>query len=114
MVMRSFTRLIAATALGLLFVGVAAADTLELKDGKVVTGRYLGGTQAVIRFSVNGQVQAYNVTEVVALTFTNNYGNAAPPPAPAPAPQAQSYAPQQAPVAPGGTVTIPAGQAMLV
>jgi hypothetical protein len=110
--MRNFVRCIAAAALGLLFVGVASADTLELKDGRVVTGRFLGGTQALMRFSVNGQVQTYNVTEIVALTFTNDYGNAAPPPAP----QQQSYAPQQAPpaVAPGGAVTIPAGQAMLV
>ena len=78
--MRSFTRLIATATLGLFFMGVAAADTLELKDGSVVQGRFLGGTQALVRFSVNGQVQTYNVTEIVALTFTNNYGNAAPPP----------------------------------
>ena len=45
-----------------------AADTLELKDGNVVQGRFLGGTQALVRFSVNGQVQTYNVTEIVALT----------------------------------------------
>jgi hypothetical protein len=116
MVMRSFLRLIAAAALGLFFVGVAAADTLELKDGSVVQGRFLGGTQALVRFSVNGQVQTYNVTEIVALTFTNNYGNAAPPPAPTPAPQPQAYAPAQdpAPVAANGATTIPAGQAMLV
>jgi hypothetical protein len=118
MVMRSFTRFIAAVVLGLFFVAVAAADTLELKDGSVVQGRFLGGTQALVRFSVNGQVQTYNVTEIVALTFTNNYGNAAPPPAPAPASQPQAYAPAQdpapAPVAAGGAVTIPAGQPMLV
>jgi hypothetical protein len=116
MVMRSFTRFIATAALGLFFVGVAAADTLELKDGSVVQGRFLGGTQALVRFSVNGQVQTYNVTEIVALTFTNNYGNAAPPP-PAPAPQPQAYAPQDpgpAPVAAGSAITIPAGQPMLV
>jgi len=114
--MRSFTRFIATAALGLFFVGVAAADTLELKDGSVVQGRFLGGTQALVRFSVNGQVQTYNVTEIVALTFTNNYGNAAPPP-PAPAPQPQAYAPQDpgpAPVAAGSAITIPAGQPMLV
>jgi hypothetical protein len=117
MIMRSFTRSIAGAALGLLFfAGAAAADTLELKDGSVIQGRYLGGTQALVRFSVNGEVRTYNVTEVVALTFTNNYGHAAPPPAPvqAPPPQQESYAPQQAPVASSGAITIPAGQAMLV
>jgi hypothetical protein len=116
--MTRFTRSLAAAAMGLLvFAGVAAADTLEFKDGRVVQGRFLGGTQALVRFSVNGEVQTFNVTEVVALTFTNNYGNAAPPPQPqAPAPQPQAYAPSQdqAPVAAGGAITIPAGQPMLV
>ncbi len=109
--MTRFTRFIAAAALGLLFVGAAAADTLELKDGRVVQGRFLGGTQALVRFSVNGEVQTFNVTEIVALTFTSNYGAAAT----APAPVAQeALAPAPAPVPAGGAVTVPAGQAMLV
>jgi hypothetical protein len=116
MIMTRFTRFIAAAAMGLLFlVGVAAADTLELKDGRVVQGRFLGGTQALVRFSVNGQVQTFNVTEVVALTFTSNYGNteaAPPPPQEQPAPQPQAY--QQAPAPAGGAMTIPAGQPILV
>jgi hypothetical protein len=119
MIMTRFTRSLATATLGLLFVaGVAAADTLELKDGRVVQGRFLGGTQALVRFSVNGQVQTFNVTEVVAVTFTNNYGNtqaAPPPPQEQPAPQPQAY--QQAAPAPapsGGPMTIPAGQPMLV
>jgi hypothetical protein len=49
--MTRLTRSIAATALGLLFAGAAMADTLELKDGRVLTGRFLGGTQALMRFS---------------------------------------------------------------
>jgi len=110
--MTRFTRFVAAAALGLLFVGAAAADTLELKDGRVVQGRFLGGTQALVRFSVNGGVQTFNVTEVVAITFTSDYGNSAAVPAPAPAPAEQALAP--APAAAGGAVTIPAGQPMLV
>jgi hypothetical protein len=113
--MTRFTRLIAAATLGLLFfAGIAAADTLELKDGRVVQGRFLGGTQALVRFSVNGEVQTFNVTEIVALTFTGNSGNsaAAPAPASAPAPAPQAMAPAQAPT--GGAITIPAGQPMLV
>ena len=34
--MTRFTRSIAAVALGLLFAGAAVADTLELKDGRVL------------------------------------------------------------------------------
>jgi len=118
MIMTRFTRSLGAAALGLLFfAGLVAADTLELKDGRVVQGRFLGGTQALVRFSVNGQVQTFNVTEVVAVTFTSNYGNtqAAPPPQQeqsAPQPQAYQQAPAPAPA--GGPMTIPAGQPMLV
>ncbi len=57
--MRNLKRFFAALAVGLFFVGVAAADTLELKSGKVVQGKYLGGTQAVLRFEINGEVQTF-------------------------------------------------------
>jgi hypothetical protein len=106
--MTRFTRFIAATALGLLLVVGAAADTLELKDGRVLQGRFLGGTRATLRFEVNGEVQTFNTTEIVALTFTGSGGGAAA----APAPAAQAAAPE--PVAARGAVVVPAGQPMLV
>jgi hypothetical protein len=106
--MKSLGRILATAALVLLLVAAAAADTLELKDGRVLQGRYLGGTQAVLRFEANGDVQTFNVTEVVALTFTGNSGM--------PAPAVAVPAPQRgvALAAAGGTVTIPAGQPLLV
>ncbi len=109
--MKHFARFVATAALGLLFVGAALADTLELKDGRVLRGRYLGGTQAVLRFEVNGSIETFSVNDVVALTFTHGSGAAAAAPAyaPAPAPVAQA---QQ--VAAGGMITIPAGQSILV
>ena len=111
------SRFIATAALGLFFVTVfavgAVADTLELKDGRVLQGRYLGGTQAVMRFEVDGNVQTFNTNDIVALTFTTRGGGsaaAAPPAAPV-----ASFAPSPAPAPQaGGTVTIPAGQAILV
>ncbi len=102
--MRNVNRYLAAIALALFSVSVAGADTLELKSGKVVQGRYLGGTQTVLRFEVNGEVQTFNTNEIVALTFTGHSGSAAPAAATTPAP----YAPASAPA--GGEVTIPAGQ----
>lgn len=78
-------RMIAGFALGLFFAGVAAADTLELKDGRVLQGRYLGGTQVVLRFEINGDVQTFNVNDAVAVTFTGNSGKTS---APAVAPPA--------------------------
>jgi len=109
--MKNVNRFLSVLVMGLFLVGVAAADTLELKSGKVLQGKYLGGTQAVLRFEVNGEVQAFNTNEVVALTFTGHSGNAAgtAPTYAAPArnsASAESYA--------GGAVTIPAGQSMLV
>jgi hypothetical protein len=118
--MTRFTRSIAATALGLLFAGAAMADTLELKDGRVLTGRFLGGTQALMRFSINGEVQTFNVSEIVALTFTSDYGNPPPPPPPPqqapppPQPQAAVAPAPAAPVPAGSQIVIPAGQSMLI
>src|SRR5580698_8291085 len=87
-------RTVAAVALGLFFAGAAAADTLELKDGRVLQGRYLGGTQAVLRFEVKGEVQTFNVADAVAITFTGNSGKTS---APAVAPPAASVTPPPAP-----------------
>jgi hypothetical protein len=109
--MRNVNRFFGAMVLGLFLVSAASADTLELKSGKVIQGKYLGGTQAVLRFEVNGEVQTFSTNDVVALTFTGRSGGAAPMAAPAPAP---AYAPAAAPAATGGEVTIPAGQSMLI
>jgi hypothetical protein len=76
----------AAVVLGLFFASAAVADTLELKDGRVLQGRYLGGTQAVLRFEIKGEVQTFNVADAVAITFTGNSGTASTPvPASSPA-----------------------------
>jgi hypothetical protein len=120
--MKIWTRFLAAVALGFLFVGVAAADTLELKDGRVLHGRYLGGTQAVLRFELDGEVRTFSTNDVVALTFTGGREHAPPPDAPAavaPPPRAMAAPPPQNPspaeTAPaGGDVSIPAGQSLLV
>src|SRR5260370_42647304 len=105
--MKSVNHFLAAVVLGLFFVGAASADTLELKDGRVLKGKYLGGTQAVLRFEINGEVQAFGTADIVALTFTGNSGRSAPVGAPAPA---MAPASSLAGSASGGDVTIPAGQ----
>src|SRR6266513_2032224 len=110
--MKRVNHFLAAVLLGLFFVGVAAADTLELKDGRVLKGKYLGGTQAVLRYEINGEVQTFNTTDIVALTFTANSRSTAP--AMAPAAAAPVAANSLAPTAPGGQVAIPAGQSLLV
>lgn len=90
--MRSPGRAICATILGLAFAAAAAADTLELKDGRVLQGRYLGGTQAVLRFEINGEVKTFPVSDAVAVTFTGTSSasaySTAPPPVAANPPRA--------------------------
>ncbi len=76
--MKTVNRFLTMFALGLFFLGTAAADTLELKDGKVLKGKYLGGTQAVLRFELNGEVQTFNTSDIVALTFTDYSRNSGP------------------------------------
>jgi len=101
--MNGRVRTIAAFAVCLFFAGTAAADTLELKDGRILHGRYLGGTQAVLRFEIKGEVQTFNVADAVALTFTGDSGatNAPATTSPPPAPDNTSSDPNaSAPVAP--------------
>src|SRR5260221_37925 len=111
--MKRLVRFVATAALGLLFVAVAAADTLELKDGRILQGRYLGGTQAVLRFEIEGNVQAFSVNDVVAVTFTRGGGAAAAAPTYAPAPAPAPVARAQ-PVAAGGTGTNPPGPSLFM
>jgi len=115
-----WTKFLIAVALGAAMAGAAAADTLELKDGRVLQGKFLGGTQATLRFEVNGEVQAFSTNDIVALTFTRGTGQPAATPVATPAPAA---APVAAPVPASnlaaqtnnsGSITIPAGQSLLV
>jgi hypothetical protein len=115
--MKRVSRFLAAIALGLFLAGAATADTLELKDGRVLKGKYLGGTQTVLRFELNGEVQTFSTIDIVALTFTGGPRSSAPAPVPV---AAMPLAPAPAPVASvpsanqDGSVTIPAGQSFLV
>ena len=47
----------------------ANADSLSLRNGHQVQGKFLGGTQGVIAFSVSGATQYYNVSDVLGMTF---------------------------------------------
>jgi len=51
------------------------ADTLTLRDGKMVQGIYMGGTARTVKMQVDDSVKTYDVTDIAKLEFT--------PPAPA-------------------------------
>ena len=118
--MKIWTKWIGAAILSAGLAGAAAADTLELKDGRVLQGKFLGGTQAILRFQVDGDVQTFSTNDIVALTFTRGSSQPQQMPAPAaPAAPAQAPAPAGPPVSQNnydssGAVTLPAGQSLLV
>ena len=126
MTTRNISKVLIAAAAALLFAGIGLADTLELKDGRVLQGRYLGGTQAIVRFEVNGDVQTFPTHDIVALTFTRGSGRRAaepPPPPPPNNPPADNPPPDNPPPdrrAPqgsaynGGDFTLPAGQPIMI
>ncbi len=65
----------------LTFFVSAFADTLVLKDGRVLQGTFKGGTETAIKFEVNGKVQEVPLSEITTLTISPRA--AQPPAAPA-------------------------------
>jgi hypothetical protein len=111
--------------LGLLFLVLVPAammtgDTLELKNGSVIKGTYVGGTDTRISFRVGSSVQQYAVADVSSLKFDEResaaptrspaFAERAPENAPAayaPTPSAQSPAPNSTPVPSTASSSIP-------
>lgn len=99
------------------------ADVLELKNGSVLSGKYMGGSAATVRFETSAGVQVLETSSIVALTFTSPPPSSpATPtptptqaPAPAPAPVATPTAAPAPVAAPVRTsVTLPSGTMLLV
>lgn len=59
------------TMAGILLVLVPAtrADSLQLKNGNFVQGKYLGGTDRAVQFEVNGKIRLYGVDEILSISF---------------------------------------------
>ena len=95
------------------WAAAASADVLELKTGKVLTGKYAGGTAGTVRFETSGGIQVIETGQALALTFSSSGATAATPAA-APAP-ATAPAPAAAPAAAApSAVSVPAGTTLLV
>jgi len=92
----------------ILAASLASADTLELKNGSVIKGKFLGGTQTDITFRIGSTVQKFAVADVVSLRFDSEGVPDTPalqprsslPDSPSPAPAVDSQP---------ASVTIPAG-----
>ena len=88
----------------------AAADILEMKDGTVIEGKYVGGSQNNVRFEVAGEIKVFNLGDVLTVTFTGNRPSGGAPAASAAPPAAA--VPAAAPAA--STVTVPAGTRLMI
>ena len=88
----------------------AQADVLELKNGKVLSGSFVGGTAGTIRFQTAEGLQVIETSQALALTFAGGG-------APAAAPAGTSAAPAPAattPAAAPASVNVPAGTTLFV
>ena len=112
--------------MGLLAVSLAAADTLTLRDGSVLEGKFFGGSSQEVRFVVGEELRFFSLNEIARITVGPPLPRAsapqpecpevavpacpasteqAPKPAPAPAPAEQLAA---------SSGEIPAGTSLLV
>jgi len=48
------------------------ADSIELRDGRHLQGKYVGGTSGTVAFMTRGAVEYLNTSEVLVLIFDNN------------------------------------------
>lgn len=102
---RTFTIIISLA----LSVVIGRADILELKDGSVLNGTFLGSTAQAMRFRIGTVEMEFPTSDVLALTLANTN----PTPAPAPVTPVAPAAPAATTPVPS-TITVPAGTALLV
>jgi len=56
-------------AFALCLASVAWADSLELRNGSLIKGKFVGGTESEISFQVGSSIQKYNLADVVSVKF---------------------------------------------
>ena len=92
-----------------------AADTLELKGGKILTGKYVGGTAGTVRFETSEGVQVIETSQMLALSFGgDSLAKPATGSGSTQTPAAAGAASVAAGSAAGGAINIPAGTPLLV
>jgi len=107
--------LLAAWLLALPWRQVAMADTLELRTGQIVQGKFLSGSTKNIRFQVSGQEQVFATQDVLNIGFSEPA--AAPSPDPQPTPPTQpNLPPVTSPSVSNGapSIIVPAGTTVFV
>jgi len=55
-----------------LVASIGLADSLELRNGSRINGKFVGGTENEISFQVGSSVQKYNVADIVSVKFESD------------------------------------------
>ena len=99
--------------------GLGFADTVTLRDGRVIQGTYLGGTARQVRVDAGNQIQTVDVDDISRIEFSAPAPTAAAPPPP-PAPPARPTilrpddSPRTAPPSQSASAELPAGTEIVV
>lgn len=105
----SFGRGVFLAILGILaFAVIAPADTLQMRDGRLIQGQYVGGTRTQIRFVVDGKEELFATKDISDLIFTEAGVVATSATSASPGNAYADSAPS------GATVTVPAGTLLKV
>jgi hypothetical protein len=93
---------------------IASGDILELRDGRVIQGQFIGGSPLNIRFRVDGQEQVFATKDVLNIGFSDAGDTSSAPavaPESAPPTPPQAVAPATPPPAAAAASTPPAAPA---
>lgn len=99
-----------------LLISPALGDSLQLRNGSLIKGTFLGGTGEEVSFQVGTRVQRYAIADVVSVSFDDNsraYPSADSQPPPAPPPQ-QEPAPAFPTSGNRDSVKVPSGTRILI
>jgi hypothetical protein len=103
------TKQICAMIAALCVAAIAArADSMELKNGSLIKGKFMGGTQTSITLQVGSSVQSYDVADIRSLRFDSGTQGASPS-IPSKQPTAPSAMERDELTKSSPAVTIPAG-----
>jgi hypothetical protein len=58
-----------------LFASLAASDSLQLRNGRHLQGKYIGGTTTTVGFMTGRTVEYLPTSDVLALIFDDNSGD---------------------------------------
>jgi hypothetical protein len=61
--------------IALAFATLGFADTITLKNGRVISGTYIGGTARTVRVDDGVNVRTLDVSDILRIEFGNNYND---------------------------------------